>query len=109
MAFDIDMKNLFTGHFPATEQTIYQVPNGKSTLIRTIRIINESDSTRRVNLRIQKGTTWARLIPYDFRLQGHHVACDDDQHVMTGGDKLLASADMGGTVTCKINGVEEKV
>lgn len=109
MGLKVEVKNVYCDFLPTSDAAIVNVSSGRKLIIRSFRLSNDSDVIRKMNLRVQRGSKYARLIPYDFRLCGRSMLADDDVHTLEAGDKIFASCDLANAVTCKISGVEETV
>ena len=99
------------GQLPASKGTLYTVPSATQAAIRTISLVNTSDSEVKVNLYLQRdGTNSRHILPVDMKLrpksQGGMVVIDDIR-ALEAGDLVQGDAAAASTVDFIIDGIEE--
>lgn len=107
MAAKIEIRNFYNGHLNSVETLLYQCPAGRRAIIRTVYVTSASEDTRTVNIRVIKGSDYARIVPYDFQLQSYHTMIEDDAITLESGDRIMGESDVKNVISVKISGVEE--
>ncbi|KKM70703.1 hypothetical protein LCGC14_1438090 [marine sediment metagenome] len=99
-------KSLADGQLAASKGTLYTTPTGKQA-IATVKLVNTSGSTVKVNLYFKaSGGTSRRIIGKDVPIEENgHLIMDDDQS-LEAGDILEGDATFGTTVDYTVSGKE---
>jgi hypothetical protein len=100
-------KSLGAGQLPNSKTTIYTVPALKSTLIRSVILVNSSGSAVTVNLYAKvSGGSSRRLIPVGFSIPAYTSFEFDSIVTMSAADQLEGDASTASVVDYSISGVE---
>lgn len=99
--------NLANGQLPATKQTLYTCPVGKSAVVLGIDLVNTDSGSRVVNLYYKKsGGTSRRISPKDMSMAANFYFPRTGKITMAAGDVIEGDADSANLVDYVINGVE---
>jgi len=101
--------NLGYGQLPAAKETLYTVPVGISTIIKTVNYVNTCTvAGMTVNLFVKpSGNTSKYIIPRDMMLEARNSMIYDDEMTLGPGDLIEGYAENANEVDYEIWGVEE--
>jgi hypothetical protein len=102
-------KNLGEGQLTVTgEETLYTVPAGRTTIIRSIHLTNTDTVRRTLNVYYKKsGSASRRIAPKNMSLSPGFTLILENTITMTVGDKICGDAEVNSKVDYVISGVEE--
>lgn len=104
----MSIKSLADGQLAGAKATLYVVPGGTTTIIKTITYVNTDSSARNVNLYIKSsGGTSRRIIPKDMELGIGYMMVYDDEITLEPADEIEGDASAATVVDFTINGVEK--
>ena len=106
MAQQFVPRNLFLGKIAATKTTLYTVPTGKTTMVRSILLTNTDSSSRAVNMYLTIGGVSERICAKDWELVPKPTYEIDNVLTITEGAKIEAECTAADVVSCVISGVE---
>lgn len=103
------IKALAQGQFVGSKGTLYTVPSGTTTTVRSIVAVNTSLSAMvKVNVYLQRdGTNSRRIWSTDLEFAARFRLEDDTVYTLEAGDLIEADADLASTIDYNISGWEE--
>ena len=107
MAVTFDLKVLAEGQLPNSKTTLYTVPGGKTTIVKTILLVNSSAGSRNVNLYVKPGSTSRLISPKNLSMLPGYSAEFEDNISLEAADVIEGSADASASVDYTIYGVEK--
>ena len=104
----ITIKLLANGQLPDSKGDLYEVPEGKSTVIKSIIIVNTNTVAEAVNLYVLTlGGTARRIIPMDMSLGSKYSLIFDDGLTLGEEDTIQGETSTASKVDFTISGVEK--
>lgn len=106
----VEIKSIKTGAFETSaDSEIYTVPEGKSVLIKNMRVVNTNASAVTINLYFkQSGLTKRAILPPGVSLPGKYLLVDDEELTMSEGDQIRGDASAT-LVDYVLSGVEREI
>jgi len=97
---------LADGRLPVATGVLYTVPVGRTTIIKTITVVNTDVATRQFNLYLRRTGTLRNISPANQSIGAGWKSVEDDPHTMQSGDTVEGNASVGGVIDYTIDGVE---
>lgn len=99
-------KALGDGQLPATKQTLYTVPVGKTAIIQSIVLVNTTGASKTVNIYVNLTGTSRRILPLNLAVMASAKVDDNTQVTLEAGDTIEGDCSVATSVDYVISGVQ---
>ena len=105
---DFVAKNLANGQAPSSKTTIYTVPGGRSSIVRSFLLVNTYTTDVVINFTVNFGTGSRHCAPKDLTISPNNMVEFDHSITLESGDFLEVQASIAGVVDYVASGVEQQ-